>query len=886
MSTQPEPALERLLRLAGFVLGLPGEQVALVTPDRALLLAQYEFALPELQDSSSRDGVALHCARVAAASDPLVLSDLGPPPHAGSADAPRPRFFIGLPLRDCDGRTLAVLYATDDSPRQVAAEQLAMLRLLLEQLGEQLELRRDLIRLRAEGAERERERATLLAMLDQSPAMISFWNVDETNVYANELHRDYFGVTSAQIKGRPIRELLGSRYDLNQIRRQKALAGVPQRFEYALSTASGARRDIDISYVPFFYQGAVTGLIVLATDVTQRNQAAVSLARSEATQRALLAALPGIYLRLSPGGRVTALFGRTSEILGISSGEEIEQRWRDLNLSPEFSQLFSRIEDIDWSCGGVYEVHALEQKVQLRGEIHHIEARVAWPPGTADRVCLLLDVTRRVEAEAQLASSQSLLAAVTTHAPIGIIVLDAQDQVLFANAKAKDLAALSGLELTRNELDKYTCYDASGRLLPPSELPHREFRRNGVPILGRIFGFDTLRGDRRWVEIGVKEFPDQPGQVMIIACDVTDRRIQEQALRDYSAHLDALIDAAPDCMLTTDVHGNITQANAMIERLLGYSPVEVLGQNVRMFTPQVVQRQHDQYVAAYPQLDERIMRNREVVALRKDGSTVNVEVSVSRFLLSGTTHYLAVIHDVSERQINRARSEFVAMVSHELRAPLHAVMGMAEVLMEDCSELNPQQRKYLSTIRDGARHLNALVSDILDLSRIELGTLRLDCAPVSAQRLCDLCTAMVSDAAQRKRVQLKNRHRKKDLLLNVDARRINQILLNLLDNAIKFTPSGGSVELSVQHSRAGIEFRVKDTGIGISKRDSERLFMPFSQVDSSTQRKYQGTGIGLYLSRRLAILHGGNLNFRKPARCGSVFVLTLPVSLLVAKRAQ
>ena len=209
-----------------------------------------------------------------------------------------------------------------------------------------------------------------------------------------------------------------------------------------MSAADGEiEADIDISYVPFFYQGAVTGLIVLATDVTQRNQAAVSLARSEATQRALLAALPGIYLRLSPGGRVTALFGRTSEILGISSGEEIEQRWRDLNLSPEFSQLFSRIEDIDWSCSGVYEVHALEQRVSLRGETHHIEARVAWPPGTADRVCLLLDVTRRVEAEARLASSQSLLAAVTTHAPIGILVMDAQDQVLFANAKAKERIA-------------------------------------------------------------------------------------------------------------------------------------------------------------------------------------------------------------------------------------------------------------------------------------------------------------------------------------------------------------------------------------------------------------------------------------------------------------
>ena len=255
MNTQPEPALERLLRLAGFVLGLPGEQIALVAPDRALLVTQYEFELPHtwaLADSGSTDTVARYCAQVAAAGSPIVTSepDLQEPrPGDGDTGGPRPRFFIGLPLRAKDGRTLAVLCATDDGPRQVSAEQLAMLRLLLEQLGEQLELRRDLIKLRAESVERERERATLLAMLDQSPAMISFWNVDETNVYANELHRDYFGVTSAQIKGRPIREMLGSRYEINQIRRLKALSGVPQRFEYTLTTVSGARRDIDISNV-------------------------------------------------------------------------------------------------------------------------------------------------------------------------------------------------------------------------------------------------------------------------------------------------------------------------------------------------------------------------------------------------------------------------------------------------------------------------------------------------------------------------------------------------------------------------------------------------------------------------------------------------------------
>lgn len=870
-----------LTRLSCFLLGVQTVKVQVLHGERETLKTVYGIDAPETADPLG------YCARVAAKGETLLLF----PNHAeASAWSTAPpiafelpiRFFVGIPLRTQDGRIFGVLYGLHPVPHAVSQEQLAMVELLIDQLGVQLELRKQVLELDAQAAQRERERATLLAMLDQFPAMISFWTTHEINVYANERHHDYFGVKGATLKGRHIRELIGTElYDRSHGSRQAALRGAPQHSECTITTAVGCR-DFEISQVPYRDGEDVTGLMVLVVDVTHLNRALISMTRSEATQRALLAAIPGTYLQISSSGRLTALFGRTSEDLGIHSEERMERPWRDLPLAPDFQQLFDRIEAIQWSNRSPSEVQILEQTVQVRGEARHLRARVTRPDGSDDRVCLLLDHTGLVEAEAKLASSQSLLAAVTKHAPIGIIVLDAQDQVLFANTQARLFAALIGHQMTVEATLAHSYVDDQGRLLAPNEFLVAQFRRTGTPIRGRMIGFDTHQGERRWVEASITSLPDQPGQALLLVCDVTVRRQQEQALQDYSAYLDALIHAAPDGILTTDVHGNIMQANATLERLFGYGPVEVLGQNIRLFIPTVAQCLNDRYVESHAKSVNRGIVNREAVALRKDGSTLQVEVSISNFRIGETMHYLAIIRDVSERLLQRARSEFMAMVSHELRAPLHAVVGMAEVLMEDQDvSLPPRQRGYLSAILDGARHLTGLVNDILDLSRLELGMLKLDLAPVSVQRLCNLCTAMVTEAAQRKRVRLQSLHRKTDLLMQADARRICQILLNLLDNAIKFTPSNGTVSLRVRKTPSAVEFRVQDTGIGIAKKGSERLFLPFSQVDSSKQRKYPGTGIGLYLSRRLASLHGGDLIFRRPNRGGSVFILTLPIHLFV-----
>lgn len=358
-----------------------------------------------------------------------------------------------------------------------------------------------------------------------------------------------------------------------------------------------------------------------------------------------------------------------------------------------------------------------------------------------------------------------------------------------------------------------------------------------------------------------------------------EQQRQEQTIRDYSAWLDALFTSAPDGIVTVNEQEEITQVNKSLTRMFGYQEAELLGSKLTLLLPALQQQRHGLGLREYGATGQKPMRNREVVAARKDGSLFYIEVSSSSFELQGRRHYTAIVRDISERQTMRARSEFVAMVSHELRAPLHSMVGLSEALLDDpAQELTARQRERIAIILDSGHHLRDLVRDILDVSRIELGMLRLDCSLTEVNSICDRSLAMVIGTAEQKQITLHRQYGSGDQMLTVDRKRLAQILVNLLDNAIKFTMPGGRVELAIRRSDSAIEFLISDTGIGIADADRARIFLPFSQVDSSHNRKYQGTGLGLHLARRLALLHGGDIYLRSTPGQGSTFTLSLPAT--------
>jgi signal transduction histidine kinase len=245
----------------------------------------------------------------------------------------------------------------------------------------------------------------------------------------------------------------------------------------------------------------------------------------------------------------------------------------------------------------------------------------------------------------------------------------------------------------------------------------------------------------------------------------------------------------------------------------------------------------------------------------------------SKKVIERITVYTAAIEAA-----NKAKSDFLANMSHELRSPLNAIIGFSEVLKDGLAgDLSAKQQDYCSEIFNSGQHLLSLVNDILDLSKIEAGKMTLELEKIDLSLLFESCLAIVKEKALAHNISLKINFADGLGDALVDVRKFKQMVYNLLANAVKFTPDGGGVLLQAQRISAGqFEFSVSDNGIGIAEEDLQRLFTPFEQLDSSLERKYEGTGLGLSMVKRLAELHNGTVSVHSELGKGSCFTVRVP----------
>jgi CheY-like chemotaxis protein/two-component sensor histidine kinase len=231
----------------------------------------------------------------------------------------------------------------------------------------------------------------------------------------------------------------------------------------------------------------------------------------------------------------------------------------------------------------------------------------------------------------------------------------------------------------------------------------------------------------------------------------------------------------------------------------------------------------------------------------------------------------------------RARDEFLVAMSHELRTPLNAILGLAEILCEGLyGALEEPQRRAVATISSSGQHLLSLINDILDLAKIEAGREELALATVAPLEICRLAIDLLAHTARRAGVTIAEQLPDTVSPIVADARRLCQILMNLLANAVDFTPAGGEVGLALEQLGDTLRFCIWDTGPGIAPEQQERLFYAFAQAEGSTRRSPIGTGLGLALVARLARLHGGSVALASSAGQGSRFTVTIPSAVAPA----
>nr|WP_271253069.1 response regulator [Pseudanabaena sp. Chao 1811] len=401
-----------------------------------------------------------------------------------------------------------------------------------------------------------------------------------------------------------------------------------------------------------------------------------------------------------------------------------------------------------------------------------------------------------------------------------------------------------------------------------------------------------------------------------IAMDISDRKAMQEALQLSEERARATLLALPDLVFRVNSKGEYVDflASPNVGNIV--DPQQVLGKRLEDCLPAELWQK--EYQAIQQALNTQSLQTYEQQTWIVD----RVRYEEVRVAPCGNDEVVFFIRDISDRKqaeaqlqrtneelirATRLKDEFLANMSHELRTPLNAILGMTEALQEKVfGVINERQITALQTIERSGTHLLALINDILDVAKIESGQLELDYTLTSIEQLCQSSVSLIKQLAHQKRIELKVNIPKNLPDMMLDERRIRQVLINLLNNAVKFTPEGGciSLEVTCQHFFTDIPFTkafpemlltpyideiqspnylqiaIIDTGIGISPENIKRLFKPFVQIDSALNRQYMGTGLGLAIVKQIVELHGGKVGVTSRIGHGSCFMIALPLSNL------
>ncbi len=357
---------------------------------------------------------------------------------------------------------------------------------------------------------------------------------------------------------------------------------------------------------------------------------------------------------------------------------------------------------------------------------------------------------------------------------------------------------------------------------------------------------------------------------------------RERSLSDAKARIEAIVNSATSAIISVDEHGTIIRANLATEALFGYEPSELKGRKLSDLA-------HDSYVdSLFDGEGETIGKPREIMAQRADGTAFPAEISVSRVRTSSRSRaFVVMLTDLSERKryenlenqlkLERIKGEFVSTVSHELRTPLTAINGSLALLKSDrLGSMPPNAKPLLNIAHSNSERLMRLINDILDMEKIKSGTLSFVFEELDVAMLLYESARANAAYAEQLDVKIKVARVPQGILVMGDPDRIAQALSNLISNAAKYSPKGGTVTLSAQKKDSDVRICVADKGEGIPEAFRDRVFSRFAQANSTDARQKGGSGLGLSITKAIAEAHSGKVGFTTAIGKGTTFFIDLP----------
>lgn len=501
---------------------------------------------------------------------------------------------------------------------------------------------------------------------------------------------------------------------------------------------------------------------------------------------------------------------------------------------------------------------------------------------------LFVGILRDVSERERILAIQAHFAAIVTSSEDAIISKSASGVITSWNPAAQRMFGYTAAEMLNQPMD---------RLIPKDVGNEEQLILERILKGEKIEHFETVRqrknGEIFPVSVTISPVRSPTGEIIGVSTilrDITARKKTEGKNRE--TRFRALFDTVVDGIIIIDAKGIIHDLNPATVKLFGYTPVELLKKNVKILMPEPYAREHDGYIYNYLSTGTKkvIGIGREVTGRRKDGSTFPMELAVSEMDVNGQIMFTGIVRDITERKAfeaslrqardeaiksSQAKSEFLASMSHELRTPLNGILGFSQLLEMD-ETIPAESRSHATEIKRAGNHLLSLISDLIDLSRIETGKIIMSIEPVSINDAISTSLHSVSPLAQSRRVTLINQCITGSNLLRVhaDSVRLRQVLINLLSNAIKYNLPGGSVTLSCEQRDDEVQLTVTDTGIGIPADMQSRVFNAFDRLGREAGTT-EGTGIGLVITQRIVLAMQGSIGFESEEGKGSSFWVRL-----------